>query len=117
MIAAMVLGAGCSGATEPGGGVCTAVAVPGIVVAVRDSASGTVAGAGAVVTARAGAYADTARRDVPVEWGFPLAYERTGTYTVRVELAGYRPWVRSDVRVTADACHVRTVALTALLQR
>jgi hypothetical protein len=47
---------------------------------------------------------------------YPLVQENAGGYTVTVEQAGYRPWTRTNVRVTSDACHVKTVSLTALLQ-
>jgi hypothetical protein len=68
--------------------------------------------------AREGAYVDSARMygDVPVET-VGLAEERAGTYEVSVERTGYRSWHRAGVRVTADECHVRTVSLTARLQR
>jgi hypothetical protein len=107
-----------AGCRSPAGSdvICTAIALPGLAVAVRDSANGAPTGPGAVVTAREGAYADTARGGGP-DGRFFLATERTGTYTVRVEQPGYRPWERSGVRVGADECHVRTVELTALLQR
>jgi hypothetical protein len=39
-----------------------------------------------------------------------------GIYSVLVRSPGYRNWLRNGVEVTADVCHVRTVALTARLQ-
>jgi hypothetical protein len=45
------------------------------------------------------------------------AGERPGTYDLAVRAPGYRAWTRSDVKVTADECHVRGIALTARLQR
>ncbi len=103
-----------------GGGetVCTHEARPGLAVTVRDSAPGApVADAPAV--ARAGTAADTARGGFAVDADavYSLAYERPDTYAVRVERAGYRPWERVGVAVAGGQCHVRTVALTARLQR
>ena len=115
--ATVLAAAGCRSATDL---VCTHEADPGLGVTVRDSATGAaVEPAGTVVVAREGAYADTAAGGVVGAGGttFSLAFERAGTYAVRVEHGGYRPWERGGVRVTADACHVRTVALTARLQR
>jgi hypothetical protein len=40
-------------------------------------------------------------------------WERAGVYRVDVGATGYRPWVRHNVRVIQDECHVRTVELTA----
>ena len=114
-VALAVLVAGCRAPARPLT-VCTDVGRPGLAVTVRDSATGAPTGPGAVVTAREGAYADTARGGGP-DGRFFLARERAGTYAVRVEQPGYRPWARSGVRVAAGECHVRTVELTALLQR
>ncbi len=109
---------GCRAIT--GGDVaCTDEARPGLAVTVRDSATGAaVPPAGTTVVAREGAYADTARYGTAALAGavFSLAYERAGTYAVRVERAGYRAWERTGVRVAAGACHVRTAGLTAALQ-
>ena len=44
------------------------------------------------------------------------ANEHAGLFTVTVTKSGYRDWTKSDVRVTADECHVNTTKLTALLQ-
>lgn len=108
--------AGCDG-NGVTGVACTQEARPGLAVTVRDPAGEAVTGA--LVVAREGAYADTARWMAVVSAGavYSLAYERAGTYVVRVERAGYQPWEQARVRVTADECHVRTVALTAALRR
>ena len=99
------------------GPTCSAEAKPAIVVEVRDSLTNAAAGNGARVIARDGAFADTAGTFAPLEGPVLLALEREGTYTVTVEREGYRLWTRTGVRVTADECHVRTVSLTARLQR
>ncbi len=111
--------AGCRDVTadDASGVVCTLEARPGLLVTVRDSVTGA-AVSDAQVGARRGAAADTARGGAVRSDGalYALAHERPGTYAVRVERAGYRVWERAGVEVSADRCHVRTVALTALLQ-
>jgi len=107
------------GCVSPNDVLCTAIAVPGINVLVRDSASGSFASDGATATAVDGGYTDTngfpegfAQPETPIS----LAYEREGTYAVTVTRAGYRAWTTSGVHVSRDVCHVRTVTFTARLQ-
>lgn len=101
---------------------CTAHAVPGLVVIVRDCATGAaVPAGGTLVSARGRVYVLADRSgheglDGVTGTLFNLAEERPDTYTVRVERAGYRTWERAGVAVTADECHVRTTDLTGLLQ-
>lgn len=99
--------------------LCTGDVVPAVRVAVRDSATNAPAGTQALVVARDGAYADTARGSAatPDLFTFGLAAERPGSYDVTVEQPGYRTWRRDGVRVTRGQCHVNRVDLTALLQR
>ena len=95
---------------------CTEQAVAAIEVSVRDSTSGAPAGRGARIVAKDGAYADTSRATASYDGPYPLALERSGTYTVTVEQQGYRTWSQSGVSVSRDRCHVRTATLTARLQ-
>jgi hypothetical protein len=97
------------------GTACTDEARPGLVVTVLDSVT-KAAISGASVTARSGTRTDVVPDYESARSSYPLAYEKAGTYSVTVEKAGYRTWLRSDVRVTSDRCHVQTVSLTALLQ-
>jgi hypothetical protein len=99
-----------------GGTACTAQAVPGIMVDVRDSVTSAPAGRGSRIIARDGAVADTAKF-TEFDGPYGVAYERAGTYTVSVEQQGYRLWSRTGIRVTTDECHVRTVSVAARLQR
>ena len=98
---------------------CTDEARAGIVVTVLDSASGTAAGKDARIVATAGTFVDsvpgmwTASSDGP----FALAREHAGTYTLTVNKTGFLDWTRSGIVVTADQCHVKTVQVTAKLQR
>jgi uncharacterized secreted protein with C-terminal beta-propeller domain len=43
--------------------------------------------------------------------------EREGSYLLSVDMDGYLPWQRSDVRVQADECHVGLTWLNVYLQR
>lgn len=100
--------------------VCTAIAVPGIQVDVRDSVTGLPATDGALGIARDGAYADTLET-LPTMGPLPSptmlgAWERQGTYDVTVSRTNYLTWSAAGVRVTGDACHVTTVKLEANLQ-
>jgi len=101
------------------GPACTDILMPGIRLFVVDSVSGAAVAADGHVIASDGAYADTtffaAARQVPDVY---VVEDRPGAYTVRVTAAGYAAWERRDVRVTReDACHVRTMSLTARLAR
>lgn len=113
LLAGIVVMAACDGDPIV---ACTQQAVPGIAVSVQDSVSGAPAGRGARIIAKDGAFADTARATSTYDGPYPLAVERSGTYTVTVEQQGYRAWSRSGVSVTRDQCHVRTAAVTARLQ-
>jgi hypothetical protein len=95
--------------------VCTLSFVYGIVVRVEDSASGAHAGSGALLVLRDGAYIESTEESFD---GLHLhgAGERAGVYTVTVEKPTYHDWAQKNVRVTAGACHVHPVSLTARLQ-
>lgn len=45
------------------------------------------------------------------------AYERAGRYDITISKPGYQTWQRTNIRVSEDECHVRTVRLDALLER
>lgn len=54
--------------------------------------------------------------EVPGTGGHAYAAgERPGTYSVSVRAPGYQPWDTAGVVVTADACHVHTEKLHAML--
>ena len=117
-VSVLVLSAsGCELFTGP---VCSLELVYGISVTVEDSLTGVPSAAGAQLIARDGAYADTVT--VPASaadadrTALQAAGERPGLYTVTVTKAGFLPWERRNVFVTAGECHVRTVHLTARLQ-
>ena len=93
--------------------LCTDINMAGLLVTVVDSAGGQPLSS-ALVTAQAGAFADTAKYFTSM--GYQLLHERPGTYDVSVAVTGYQAWHRSDVVITAGACHVNPVQLTARLQ-
>jgi hypothetical protein len=97
------------------GTVCTTEARPGLFVTVLDSVTKSPI-TGASVTARSGTTSDVVPDFESARSSYYLAYEKAGTYSVTVEKAGYLTWSRTNVRVTSHECHVKTVALTALLQ-
>jgi hypothetical protein len=106
-----------SACTEVSGITCSTDSRPALMVDVRDSVTNLPAGQGARIIARTGTVADTADTREYYAAGYGLASERPGTYTLTVEQDGYRPWSRSGIEVTEDVCHVRTVQVTARLQR
>jgi hypothetical protein len=104
-------------------GACETISLPGLVVAVVDSIDRTPAtGDEIVVIAIDGSDGDTIRysTSIPDPLGLgrvPLVYENAGIYRVQVSVTGYRPWVRTGVRVSRSRCHVETVNLVARMQR
>src|SRR5690348_14952296 len=92
--------------------LCTAVVVPGLVVEVRDAATGQGIAGQVVVTARDRGYVDSLRApelNAPRDPVYPFqgAYERAGVYEVSVASPGYTAWRRQGVRVRKqDECHV-----------
>jgi hypothetical protein len=119
---AALLLTGCGSAVFDG--PCTANYVFGLTVTVVDSVTG-IPPASARLLARSGAYSDSVGPAAPHQYyengpsvlQLSTAGERKGTYDLTVRAAGYRDWTRTGVKVTADECHVRPVALTARLQR
>jgi hypothetical protein len=110
----VVLGlVGCDSPADPV--ICTAIAVDAIVVTVVDGASNQRI-CDATVTAVEGSFSQVLR---PFPTGIECTYsgptERAGSYEVRVAKAGYAPVTTSNVRVTADECHVIPVKLTVRL--
>jgi hypothetical protein len=108
----------CAGSTSP---VCTQESRPGLVVYVKDSVTKAGVASGASLVVREGSYKDSvfaAPNSTPDldNSALSAAGERSGTYQVTVSKPGYATWLKSNVRVTSNVCHVNTVTLTALLQ-
>ena len=101
---------------------CTEMLVAGLAVEVRDAVTGEPAAAGATAMIRDGSY-----EEMLLVGGVPFppppdavimsgAWERPGTYDIKVEKPGYTTWSRSGVEVTHDDCHVLTVRVLADLE-
>ena len=87
----------------------------GLHVTVADAATGESLGASATGTAVGG---DTTYTFVALpNSGALIADAFVGTYTVRIEVPGYTPYVRTGVRVRRDECSVQTTSLTARMTR
>jgi hypothetical protein len=96
------------------GVVCTAIAMAGLGVDVKDETTSQPI-CDATVTATEGTYSE---RLVAVGCTFAGAFERTGTYTVRAEKAGFAPKEVGKVVVVMDngVCpHVRETRLSVAL--
>ena len=108
---AVSLMAGCAQSTEPV--FCTEEFRAGLTVTVVDAADGRPLAEGAVLTLTEGDYTESWTE--AFDSTLSGAWERSGTYEVSVLRPSYLPWLRSDVVVTADECHVQTVSLRAEL--
>jgi hypothetical protein len=113
----LIAAVACSSSTSP---VCTNEARPAVAVYVKNSSTSADIASGASLVVRDGNYKDSvaAPNNRPDLDNSPLyaGAERAGTYQVTVTKTGFAEWTQSDVRVTANKCHVNTVTLTALLQ-
>ena len=113
LVSSLALMAACNNLTGYDNRVCTADARAGINVTVVDDATGAAIGNASGV-ARDGAYIEQLQAFNGNIFG---AFEREGTYEVSVTAPGYQTWLRENVIVRADECHVIPVRLTARLVR
>lgn len=111
--AALVTASGCDL-----GELCTLELRAGISVTIVDAATGSPVQGDVTVIATEGSYEETV--NLPAAAGSRialLAFERAGLYRVEVRSPGYAAWVAPLVHVVEGDCHVRTVALTARLEK
>jgi hypothetical protein len=102
----------------PPGAICTMEARPAISVEPVERGTGRPISGNVRLIVRDGIYVDTTfARVTPSAKSVSAAYERAGTYDVTVEHPNYRTWLRDNVRVQRDECHVQTVKLRAELER
>lgn len=98
---------------------CTLDARYGILVQVRDRATGESVVRDAFIKAIDGFFVDSVR--VPASFTrsdfIGLALERAGTYTVVVVRPGYARFEKRGIKVTHDACHIQPVEVVALLTK
>ncbi|MEK7248939.1 MAG: hypothetical protein AAB209_00810 [Bacteroidota bacterium] len=104
------------------GRICTTEARTGIQIAVRDAATGAPAAYGVLAIAQDISFTDTLRAlpygtDPQSALTMVGVYERPGVYTVILMKPGYRDWMRTNIVVNKDECHVITVQLDARLER
>ena len=118
-VAALIVGAACGDGLV---GVCLTYAAPSVQVMPRDAATDAYLGAGATLVQHSGTYIDSI--SLPLDYAPPYeqelvvssAFERPGIYELTVRRAGYADWVRTNVHVSANSCHVETVRLEARLE-
>jgi hypothetical protein len=110
--------AACGNGTEP----CLPVAHPAVDVEVRDAQTDELRADSARGVARDGTYSDSlvvvraeGAQSVPAALGG--AWDRPGTYSVRIERAGYQPWDTVGIHVHGIRCGVVAVQLVAHLSR
>ena len=99
---------------------CPATESFALQITVVDSASGTFPAAGSVLSAINGEYSETQPPSgiAGTDHSFDVGAGRAGSYSLSIRTAGYRDWVRSGLKVDADACgQPKTVQLRALVQR
>lgn len=100
----------------PGGLACTDLYAYGLNVTVKDDATGA-AVCDAVVTAVDGAYTETLQNPgLGSDCTYVGAGERAGNYTITATKSGFMNATQNAV-VTADACHVKGVAVMLRLKR
>jgi hypothetical protein len=99
--------------------VCTTEYVYGLEIRLIDSETGGPTGLGTIAVISDGDYEELALCEDrgPIGVACLAAGERAGTYDITIDAEGYEPWTRSGVRVTKDACHVKTVHIIADLVR
>lgn len=119
---ALLLGAlslslmGCLSNTDEENVACTTVFTPGLSVEVVDAESGEGISCSAIVVFQDGNYQESAANEAGPNCDntakFFGAYERAGTYNITAVKPGYLDNTVTDVVVTEDVCHVKTVNVT-----
>jgi hypothetical protein len=103
-------------ATEPI--MCTLEMRAGITITIMDKATGAKV-TGSTITLQDGDYFETLTTTSAGAGGSANqvsgAWERNGNYDIIVSNPDYLTWLRQNVPVTADECHVQTVLVTAKL--
>jgi hypothetical protein len=111
-LAGLLLLGGCLGSPADPGTVCTLEARAGITVEILDGTGTIPLADGSVLTLKEGSYVETVSEAVDGRY-LSGAWERAGTYDVRIDREGHVPWRSAGIEVASDGCHVQTVALTA----
>jgi hypothetical protein len=96
--------------------LCTMEAVPALTVRVTDETGKSLLNR-STIRVQDGSYVDSLTVTDAALPAASLAYERSGNYEVRVDRAGYQPWIQKNVRVRKGECHVQTIELEAKLEK
>jgi len=103
-----------------GNPICPAVAEPAVIVEVRNAVTDDPEAENADGVLIDGEYTDSLRVTEETDEGIPIAlaggFERAGTYTVRVEKAGFQTWTRKGVDVGDGECGPETERLDARIE-
>jgi len=91
--------------------MCTDEMRAGIILTVVDGLSGNPALSGSTITLQDQSYIETLPPGSSAG-----AWERKGNYDIIIDHPDYLTWLRRNVLVTADECHVQTVEIEAQLQ-
>ncbi len=102
--------AGCGGGTNDNI-VCSQIAAAGVDVSIFDARTG--AALAATTTLTEGTYQETSMQE---QTTFSGAYERPGTYTVRVTKSGYATFEQTGIVITKGVCHVSPLIIRVDLQ-
>ena len=101
--------------------VCTASVDPGIRIEAIDKETGVAMSCGATALLQDGDYSEELENpagtdcfDTQMLVG---AYERSGTYDIKVSKEGYIDWFVNGVEVSSNVCHVNTITLQAYLEK
>jgi len=118
----LILGSAALVGCSPANIVCPQIAAPAILLEVREDGTGAPAANGARGVVEDGGYVDSLR---VVGWSGPpapetelymaAAFDRPGTYSVRLEKAGYQTWIRTNIVVGTDDCGTQQVQFATKL--
>jgi len=92
--------------------MCTKDMRAGIVLTVVDEITGNPALSGSTITLQDQSYVETLPQGSSAG-----AWERKGNYDIIISHPDYLTWLRQNVLVTADECHVHTVEIEAKLKK
>jgi len=95
--------------------VCTQSLEPGIIISVEDANTQQSIAGSSTALLTDGTYQEAVAPPNAAAVYLEGAFERAGTYTVKVHHDGYQDWSVSDVEVEQGKCHVVTNELAASL--
>lgn len=96
---------------------CTEEFVPGLIVTVKDAASGSILKEGVTVMATDGNFTEELEVISQNSSDFYGAFERKGNYILTASKEGYKTYTSGVIQVNADRCHVFTEKVTIALEK